>query len=88
MWNTTRFREEVIIVATYNERVRAARLALGLTQAELGGRIGRSKQWVAELELNRIRLTYATARDIAAALGTTPDAILLPGSDTDTTEAI
>lgn len=64
---------------TDNELIKKARIEAGLTQTELGRRIQRSRQWVSELERGNIRLSYESARDIAAALGTTPDAILFIG---------
>ena len=40
------------------ERVKDARRDAKLTQTELGKRIGKSKQWVSELERGNIKLTY------------------------------
>ena len=43
------------------KQIRNARKKAKLTQSELGLKIGRSKQWVSELERGHIRLTYESA---------------------------
>lgn len=45
----------------------------GLTLAELGRRIGKSKQYMSELARGNIRLKYEMALKIAEVFGTTPD---------------
>ena len=40
------------------ERVKDARRDAKLTQTELGKRIGKSKQWVSELERGNIKLSW------------------------------
>ena len=40
------------------ERVKDARRDAKLTQTELGKRIGKSKQWVSELERGNIKLSF------------------------------
>ena len=42
-------------------------------KAKLGLKIGRSKQWVSELERGHIRLTYESAVQISLACGITTD---------------
>lgn len=49
-----------------------------ITLAEVGRRIGKSKQYMSELAKGNIRLSYGMAVKIARALGTTPDALFLP----------
>lgn len=51
--------------------VRAARVALGLTQQALADRIGVSRGMVAKWELGRKNLTWPRAHQVAEALGTT-----------------
>lgn len=55
------------------KQVRNARKEAKLTQSELGSKIGRTKQWVSELERGNIRLTYEHAVQISSACGTTTD---------------
>lgn len=50
----------------------------GLTLAELGRRIGKSKQYMSELARGNIRLKYDMAVKIAEVFGTTPDKLFLP----------
>lgn len=49
--------------------------------AELGRKVGKSKQYMSELARGNIRLTYDMAIRIAAALNTTPDNLFLPQSN-------
>lgn len=58
--------------------IKALREKHGLTLEALGKRVGKSKQYISELEKGRIRLTYDMAVKIAAAVGSTPDEIFLP----------
>lgn len=55
------------------KQIRNARKEAKLTQSELGSKIGRTKQWVSELERGNIRLTYEYAVRISSACGTTTD---------------
>lgn len=55
------------------EKIRQARTANGLTLDQLGAMIGRSKQYMYQLEAGNIRLSYQTAVLIAKALGKKPD---------------
>ena len=47
------------------ERVKDARRDAKLTQTELGKRIGKSKQWVSELERGNIKLSFEMAVSIS-----------------------
>lgn len=58
--------------------VRRYRRQLGLSQAELGKKVGRTKQWVSELERGHINISYDMARALANVFGRTPDALFLP----------
>lgn len=58
--------------------LRQIRQQRGMTLEQLGTKIGRSKQYMSELERGNIRLTYEMAVDIAMAFGTTPDKLFLP----------
>ena len=53
------------------------RLKNGLTQMEVGAKIGKSKQWVREFERGNIRLNLDVAIQLATALGVSAD-IFLP----------
>lgn len=55
------------------KRVRDARKDAKLTQTELGKRIGKSKQWVSELERGNIKLSYEIAVSISNACDKTTD---------------
>lgn len=55
------------------KRVRDARKDAKLTQTELGKRIGKSKQWVSELERGNIKLSYEMAVSISNACDKTTD---------------
>ncbi len=50
-----------------SRRVRDARLQVGLSQQELGKIVGRSKQWISELERGNVKLSYDMARKISEA---------------------
>ncbi|HHY38837.1 MAG TPA: helix-turn-helix transcriptional regulator [Clostridia bacterium] len=54
-----------------------------MTLAELGRILGKSRQYMSELERGNIRLTYDMALKIARAFGTTPDEIFLPTGSND-----
>ena len=55
------------------KRVRDARKDANLTQTELGKRIGKSKQWVSELERGNIKLSFEMAVSISNACDKTTD---------------
>lgn len=54
-------------------KLKEIRTERGLTLEAFGVMIGRSKQYMSQLEKGRIRLTYENAIKIAKALGTKPD---------------
>jgi len=58
------------------KKLKEAREKNGLTQEGLGIRIGKSKQWISELERGNIRLSYEYAMVISAVYGKTPDYFL------------
>lgn len=55
------------------ERVKYARRDAKLTQTELGKRIGKSKQWVSELERGNIKLSFEMAVSISNACNKTTE---------------
>lgn len=55
------------------ERVKDARRDAKLTQTELGKRIGKSKQWVSELERGNIKLSFEMAISISNACDKTTE---------------
>lgn len=62
-------------ISTINiaERVKDARRDAKLTQTELGKRIGKSKQWVSELERGNIKLSFEMAVSISNACNKTTE---------------
>lgn len=54
-------------------RVKEARLEANLTQTELGRLIGKSKQWVSEIERGNIRLSFEMVLVISSACNKTTD---------------
>ena len=55
------------------ERVKGARRDAKFTQTELGKRIGKSKQWVSELERGNIKLSFEMAVSISNACNKTTE---------------
>lgn len=55
------------------DRVKNARLDAKLTQTELGKKIGKSKQWVSELEHGNIKLSFEMAMLISKVCDKTID---------------
>ena len=55
------------------KRVKVARKDAKLTQTELGKRIGKSKQWVSELERGNIKLSFEMAVSISNACDKTTE---------------
>lgn len=55
------------------ERVKDARRDAKLTQTELGKRIGKSKQWVSEMERGNIKLSFEMAVSISNACNKTTE---------------
>lgn len=49
------------------KKVKDARIDAKLTQTQLGKKIGKSKQWVSELERGNIRLSFEMAVNISNA---------------------
>lgn len=66
---------EKVDVITINtaKRVKDARKDAKLTQTELGKKIGKSKQWVSELERGNIKLSFEMAVSISNACNKTTD---------------
>lgn len=60
------------------ERIRNLRTEQGMTLEGLGRRLGKSKQYMSELERGHIRLTYEMAVAIASVFKTSPDGIFMP----------
>jgi putative transcriptional regulator len=60
-----------------NKAIKKIRKENNMTLAELGEKLGKSKQYMSELERGNIRLTYDMAVDIARVFNTTPDKIFL-----------
>lgn len=56
-----------------SQRVKIARKDAHLTQSELGAIIGKSKQWVSELERGNIRLSFEMAISISNACNKSTD---------------
>lgn len=54
-------------------KVKDARLDAKLTQTELGKKIGKSKQWVSELERGNIKLSFEMAVSISNACNKTTE---------------
>lgn len=54
--------------ATPGEKIRAARMALSLSQAQLGKKTGISGQMICHIEKGRKGVTYSSARALAKAL--------------------
>lgn len=55
------------------KRVKDARKQANLTQTELGRKIGKSKQWVSELERGNIKLSFEMAVSISNACNKTTE---------------
>lgn len=55
------------------KRVKDARTDAKLTQTELGKKIGKSKQWVSELERGNIKLSFEMAVSISNACNKTTE---------------
>lgn len=55
------------------KRVKDARIDAKLTQSELGKKIGKTKQWVSELERGNIKLSFEMAVSISNACNKTTE---------------
>jgi len=62
--------------------IRTARLEVGITQAELAGRMGVNASYVTNVEAGRVNLTVGQLANIADALGTGLD-VRLPLLDSE-----
>ena len=60
----------------YGKILRRERLKQQLTQVEIGEKIGKSKQWVSELERGNIRLNVDVAVALESILDVTVDVFL------------
>ena len=67
------------------ERIKGLRLELGVTQKELGEKIGVEKSTINKYELGKIAIPYKKIEKIAAALETTP-AYLMGWEEEDKTK--
>lgn len=56
-----------------SRKVRDARVQAGLSQQELGDIVGRSKQWISELERGNVKLGYDMAVLISKACNVSTD---------------
>ena len=61
---------------TVSERIKELRLELGITQKELGEKIGVEKSTINKYELGKIAIPYKKIEKIAAALETIPTYIM------------
>lgn len=68
---------------TAPNRIRELRLAAGISQEELGGRIGVHKVSISDLERGKVELTLTYMRRIAKALGVSPADLLLDADNPD-----
>lgn len=61
-----------------NEALRAARISAGLTQAEMGEKLGLTMAGYRQKETGERRITIEEAKKMAAVLGKSLDDIFLP----------
>lgn len=66
------------VVQLFGENVRRERLALGLTQQELAGRLGMERSYLSELERGRRNPTVRVLGSLAQALDIEPWRLLKP----------
>lgn len=59
-----------------NYKLREVRIQKKMTLEEVGRAIGKTKQWMSELERGNIDLKYDTAVDLSRVYGGTPDIFL------------
>jgi transcriptional regulator with XRE-family HTH domain len=67
--------------STFGDRLRAERVAAGLTQLQLGERVGLSRSMVAMLETGRSSVLLATASKVARALDVSVADLVMEGGD-------
>lgn len=58
------------------EKVRAARISQGLTQAETARRVGKTPAWLCDVEKGHIEPSLAAARDLTRLLKLSPTCFL------------
>ena len=58
-------------------RYREVRIAKNMTLQEAAAQIGKSKQWLSDVELGHVKLKYSDSIELASVYGGTPD-IFLP----------
>ena len=58
---------------TVSQRIKEQRLASSLTQTELGEKVGKSKQWVSEVERGHIKLSFDMAVTLSKLFRKTPE---------------
>lgn len=58
---------------TFGERLKELRTKEHMTQTELGEKVGKSKQWVSELERGHIKLSFDMAVTLSKLFGKTPE---------------
>lgn len=66
------------VVRLFGENVRKERLARGLTQQELAGRLEMERSYLSELERGRRNPTVRVLGALAQALGVEPSELLKP----------
>jgi transcriptional regulator with XRE-family HTH domain len=66
------------VVRQFGENVRKERLARGLTQQELAGRLEMERSYLSELERGRRNPTVRVLGALAQALGVEPSELLKP----------
>lgn len=62
--------------ARFGPAVRHLRLKAGLSQAELGDRVGKSQPWVAAIESGRLGTSLGAVDNLAEALGVSAEELL------------
>ena len=63
------------MISTVNRHLKSARALVGLRQADLAKRIGRSQSWLSQIEQGRMQPSEVDQALICRVLGATPDAI-------------
>lgn len=58
---------------TFGERLKELRIKEHMTQTELGEKVGKSKQWVSELERGHIKLSFEMAVTLSKLFRKTPE---------------
>jgi transcriptional regulator with XRE-family HTH domain len=84
-WANTTFRRDTRDMTTFGSRLKAARLAQGLTQEQLAFQLGVSSAAISQWERDGTEPDFASLGAIRETLGTTLDALLF-GDASDATE--